>query len=416
MNKRFLSIVTFLLASVISGCASPAGVAETQPSSSEQVGTVVAMTLQALMPTVVETPTNVPEAATSLLPHSLYFLGRDSQSLTQLYRMQRDVKTVTQLTFEPVNVTDYDVSIVDGSLAYVASNQLLLANADGSNRRVLVDGGTGPDLRGFYGPVFSPDGGTLAYAHNGLNLYSVSTGVSNLVIEDQYGDPLPEGQRLPIEIYMPERYSPDGTKLLLALGHWEVAPSHAIYYPYPNELVNELVLYEEVQDYIYCCSFHGGPAWSADSSSFYGVASVHDTVYKSGELWKVNAADGALTRMLKTDNGKINLPKEIYSAPDGNLYFFLGNYNVNSGFFEAPVLELVRSAPDGVTDRTVLRDENFVMMNEALWAPDASLVIVAMSAGRDWDEDGGVLELYYTDGTKELVWLAPYGGQMKWGP
>src|SRR5688572_20292976 len=143
MNNRFLSIATFLLAFVISGCASPTGVTETQPSSSEQVGTVVAMTLQALMPTVAETPTNVPEATTNLLPQSLYFLGRDSQSLTQLYRMQRDGKTVTQLTFEPLNVTDYDVSIVDGSLAYVASNQLLLANADGSNRRVLVDGGTG---------------------------------------------------------------------------------------------------------------------------------------------------------------------------------------------------------------------------------------------------------------------------------
>jgi len=294
----------------------------------------------------------------------------------------------------------------------VASNQLLLANADGSNRHVLIDGGTGPDLRGFYEPVFSPDGGTLAYAHNGLNLYSVSTGVSNLVIEDQYGDPLPEGQRLPIEIYMPERYSPDGTKLLLALGHWEVAPSHAVYYPDTNALVR----YEEVTDYIYCCSFHGGPAWSADSLSFYGVASVHDTVYKSGELWKVNAADGALTRMLKTDNGKTNLPKEIYSAPDGNLYFFLGGYNLDSGFFEAPVLELVRSAPDGVTNLTVLRDENFVMMNEALWAPDASFVIVAMSAGRDWDQDGGVLELYPTDGQKEIVWLAPFGQQMKWGP
>ena len=412
MKKDFRPFATLIaLAFVISSCASPAGVAETQPSSSEQVGTVVAMTLQALIPTVAETSTDVPEAAASSLPHSLYFLGRDSQSLNQLYRMDRDGKTVTQLTFEPVNVTDYDVSMVDGSLAYVASNQLLLANADGSNRHVLIDGGTGSDLRGFYGPVFSPDGGTLAYAHNGLNLYSVSTGVSNLVIEDQYGDPPPEGQRLPIEIYMPERYSPDGTKLLLALGHWEVAPSHAVYSPDTNALVR----YEEVTDYIYCCSFHGGPAWSADSSSFYGVASVHDTVYRSGELWKVTAADGALTRMLKTDNGKTNLPKEIYSAPDGNLYFFLGNYNLDSGFFEAPVLELVRSVPDGVTNLTVLRDENFVMMNEALWAPDASFVIVAMSAGRVWDQNGGVLELYSTDGQKEIVWLAPYGEQMKWG-
>ena len=45
--------------------------------------------------------------------------------------------------------------MLDGSLACVASNQLLLDNADGSNRRVLIDGGTGPDLRWFYGPAFA---------------------------------------------------------------------------------------------------------------------------------------------------------------------------------------------------------------------------------------------------------------------
>ena len=97
MNKSFLSIATFLLAFVISGCASPAGAVDTQPASSEQVGTVVAMTLQALMPTVTEaaeTPTAVPEAATSLLPHSLYFLGRDNQSISQIYRVERDGKTI----------------------------------------------------------------------------------------------------------------------------------------------------------------------------------------------------------------------------------------------------------------------------------------------------------------------------------
>jgi len=412
MIKRFQSIpVCIMLAVAIAACASPTAVSETQPSVSDDVATVVALTLQASTPEVADTPTNAPEASTSLLPHSLYFLGKDNQWISQVYRIESDGKTKTQLTFEPFNVTVYDISMVDGSLAYVASNQLLLANADGSDRRVLIDGGTGPDLQGAYHPVFSPDGGTLAYAHNGLNLYSVSTGASNLVIEDQLED-VGNGQLLPIETYAPERYSLDGTKLLLALGHWEVAPSHAVYDPSTNALVR----YKEVKDYIYCCSFHGGPVWSPDSSSFYGVASVHDTSYQSGELWRVDAGNGALTRMLNASTGTINLPKELYLAPDGQLYFFFGTYDVDSGFFDAPVLELVRSAPDGVTGRTVLRDENFVLMNEALWAPDASFVIVASLLGRNWDLDGGVLELYYTDRQKEVVWLAPLGEQMKWGP
>ena len=395
---------------IVAACASPLPIEETQPSF-DRVETAVAMTFQALAPEATNLSTSVPDRPASLLPHSLYFLGNDNQAVSQIYRMERDGVTKTQLTFEPANVSDYDVSAADGSLAYEVNNQLVLANADGSNRRVLVEGNPDPNVRAFYNPVFSPDGGTLAFAYGGLNLYSISTGTSSLVLTDQMTD-IGDGTMLPVETYAPESYSPDGTKLLVALGHWEVAPSHAIYSPAANTLIR----HAEVTDYIYCCSFHGGPVWSADSSSFLGAASVHDTSYKSGELWKVNAASGALTRMLKPENGILYLPKKPYQAPDGRLYFFFGMYDTASGLFDAPVLQMVRSAPDGVTDRTVLRDENFVLMNEALWAPDASFAIIATAPSRDWNQDGGVLALYYTDSQKETVSLAPFGRQMKWGP
>jgi Tol biopolymer transport system component len=401
--KKYIRAAVFIALLAVAACAAPMGVGETQPSSN-QVATTVALTLQALESGVATTP----EAQSSLLPRSLYFLGNDSQGISQVYRLERDGTTRTQLTFETVNVWDYDVSRADGNLAYEANNQLVLVNADGTNRRVLAEGTPNPDAPSFYSPTFSPDGQTLAYAHNGLNLYAVSTGASSLVLTDQVQDP-GDGSAIPVETYSPESYSPDGTKLLVALGHWEVAPSHAVYDPATNGLIR----HEAVTDYIYCCSFHGGPAWSPDGSSFYGVASVHDTAYKSGQLWRVEAANGAITRMLTTGN---NLPREIYPAPDGQLYFFLGTYTTDSGFFDAPVLELVRSAPDGMTDRTVLREVNFVLMNEALWAPDASFVIVATSVGRDWNQEGGVLQLYDTQGQKDAVWLTPFGKQLKWGP
>jgi WD40-like Beta Propeller Repeat len=403
MKKHLQRFAVFLVVIVaVAACASPIGISATQPSSSNQVATVVAMTLQALA------PTNVPEASMSLLPHSLYFLGNDNQAITQVYRLERDGKTKTQLTFEPVNVTDYDVSLVDGSIAYVVRNQMLLANADGSNHRVLVDGGPQGDNPSVTNPVFSPDGGTLAYSWNGVNLYTISTGVSNLVIADH-----PLDGSLPPETYSPERYSPDGTKLLITVGYPPDSPSvAAIYSPASNVLMQFVADPESLT----CCNFYGGAEWSADSSSFYAVASQYDSSYKFGELWKVGATSGAVTRMLNAGDRTVYLPVEPYLAPDGHLYFFFGKYDVDSGFFDAPVLELVRSAPDNVTDHTVLRTENFRMMAEALWAPDASFVIVATAPARNWDQGGGVLEVYYTDVQRGVVWLAPFGKQMKWGP
>lgn len=404
------SVLLLFLAVLLSACVSPLGAEGTRSPSGGEVETIVATTLQAMDSHATATPGTVPELPGSLLPHRLYYLSMDNQGITQVYRLEQDGRTKTQLTSESFNVTDYDVSPADGSIAYVVSNQLALAGADGSNRRLLVDGGSGDDLRGSYHPVFSPDGGTLAYAQNGLNLYTVATGASRLVIEDQMED-VGNGVLLPIETYSPEEYSPDGTKLLLALGHWEVAPSHAVYDPATDALVR----HEETQEYIYCCSFHGGPVWSPDSSGFYGVASAHDFAYKSGELWKVDAASGAVMKLFAGNESMLNLPKEIFVAPDGHLYYFFGTYSMDAGYFDAPVLQLVRSGSDGTTDHSVLREENFVLMNEALWAPDASFVIVAIAPERIWQQ-GGVLELYPTDRQKEVVRLAPHGEKMKWGP
>jgi hypothetical protein len=59
--------------------------------------------------------------------------------------------------------------------------------------------------------------------------------------------------------------------------------------------------------------------------------------------------------------------------------------------------------------------ETFQLMNEALWAPDASFVITAI-APTDAVYAGGALELFYTHAEAGFLTLAPFGQQLKWGP
>ena len=409
MNRRFgLFITLMILAVLIAACNVPAANGGTPPSSGDPVATAVAMTLQALTPTIETGETPEPEApAGGLLPHSLYFLGTDAAGLRQVFRLERDGTTQKQLTSETVNVVNFGVSPADGSVAYVASNQLLLINADGTNRHMLVDGGVvdenNPFLNNITNPVFSPNGQSLAYGYKGLNLYSLSSGASNMVIENQIDDSN-SSFLFPTELYWPERYSPDGTKLLITLGYYEGA-SAAIYDPASRGMVR----LTGAEGALICCD---AMEWSADGTSVYS-ASPAAGMFNSG-LWKVDPTSGTVTTLFTSnfDSSSFLYADEPYLAPDGQLYFFFAE-TTNELNSRTP-LQLVRTAPDGVTGRTILRPDTFELMNEALWAPDASFVIVAFANTPDTYQ-GGRAEIVYVDGRPNVM-LAPFVQQIKWGP
>jgi len=296
--------------------------------------------------------------------------------------------------------------MADGSIVHLANNQIPLVNADGSGRRMVADGGpidpNNPFTTSISSPVFSPDGQTIAYSNKGLNLYSVSSGVSNLVLEKK------SDSGLPAEMYIPQKYSPDGTKLLLTVAIPNSdGISSGIYYTATNTLVR-LTGGDGAR---LCCTQQ---AWTSDSSALYvGISSVG--MFGSG-LWRVDASSGNLTTLLPTEagGGAYNLAAFPYAAPDGNLYFFYNTAISPDGFIDRPILQMIRSASDGVTGRTILRPETFEVLNEALWSPDASFVIVA-KAPATTIYAGGTLELYYTDSAKSMVALLPFGQQLKWG-
>jgi len=392
---------TVLMLAVLA-CANPFGTS--QPPAPDNVQTIVASTFAAL---TAPAPAATPPAAPSLLPHSLYFLNNDSAALAQVFRRERDGTTIHQITLEPVKVDGYDVSLVDGSVAYVSGNQLLMINADGTDRKVLVTGGEidpeTPFTTSIWSPAWSPNGETIAYGHGGLTFYSVATGVSNRVLENQIREI--NGLVFPDEMYWPERYSADGTKLLITLGYYENASS-AIYYPSANALVR--LSGEDSADV--CCSAN----WTPDGTALYAALSTVGMVNPG--LWRVDAATGAVTTLIKgfVGGGNYNFAGYPSLGPDGQLYYFYAENKPESEFGIRPPLQMVRSAADGVTGRAVLRPESFNNMNEALWSPDASFVIVAMAPIPDVYQ-GGKADLYYVGGGPPIP-LAPFALQMKWGP
>jgi sugar lactone lactonase YvrE len=139
----------------------------------------------------------------------------------------------------------------------------------------------------------------------------------------------------------------------------------------------------------------------------------------AGGLWRVDAESGEVTTIVSYggENNTFNFVDEPYATPDGQLYFFYSIYSGDLGpLHRAPIyLEIVRVAGDSTTEHTTLaRSEALRMMNEALWAPDGSFVIVALAPSGDL-MDGGQAEIVYFDGRPNVV-LVPFAQEMKWGP
>lgn len=395
---RFIVIALFV--SLLISCTGPAPA----PQATADVDAIVAQTMAAL---TANAPASTPTP--SRLPRSLYFLNTDAAAHLQIFRLERDGETVTQVTAEPADVDSFDVNQNDGRVVYISNNQMILINADGSGRQILLDGGVkdvnNPFLNSIQTAVWSPDGQTIAYGYGGLNFYAVATGVSNRVIENLLDD-IGNGFIIPRELYIPSRYSPDGTKLSVTLGYYEGA-SMAIYYPAGNSLVR----LSNDEGALICC---GEEVWTADGAALY-AANPSMGMFNSG-LWRVDAASGQTTTLIPGDagNGSFNFADNPLLAPDGWLYFFFASRPANDEFGGRESLQLVRAAADGVAGRAVLLPDIFDKMTESLWSPDASFVIV-VSATNDQMYQGGQAEIVYLDG-RPRVMLVSFGRSLKWGP
>ncbi len=405
---RFKIVTAVLLvAAAIAACASPFGA---QPL--DQAATAVVQTLSAVSPAAPQPsplPTQQPTSSPvpEVLPRSLYYLNHVEAGLTQVYRLAKDGKTVQQITFEPADVGDFDVSPVDGSVAYISNNQLILVDQNGAGRRILVDGGAvDPNVRflnNVSSPVWSLDGKTIAFGYGGLDFYSLANGSYDKVIENKI-DNLSSAFPMPLELYAPARYSPDGTKLLVSIGFYE-GGAFAVYRAEDSSLTR----FSRSDGSMVCCELR----WVPDGSGLYAASAAIGMV-DSG-LSYLDASTGKVTILLpgSAPDGTYNFAAGPQVGRDGKLYFFFNNLPQIPTTSHTPLF-LVRSDTDGVTGRTQLKKDAFNYINEVLWAPDASLAIVA-GGPTDDVAAGGPTEIVYPDDRPDIK-LIDFAQGLHWGP
>jgi Tol biopolymer transport system component len=392
-----VAILFFVIA--LTGCNYPS---TPQAPTVDQVGTAVAGTLAAEgLPTLQATsPT-----AEGLLPHSVYYISSASGS-AQIWRLDADGVTQTQVTNEAAEVYSFDVSASDGSIAYLTNNQLYLANGDGSDRRLLVDDAAANQEASDYvyrqhlaEPKFSPDGRNLAYAFDGVWLLDLSTNQAVHVISNQL-EKTDEGF-FPSAIYAPLAWSPNSERLLLTVGDFE---SSSLAILDPNN-ASQLIEVQSSSDFA-CCQV----AWAPDSSAIL-VASPYIGLIEPG-LWRFDPDSGSQTELIATEiNGLFQFAGWPLQLTDGSLrYFYTSSTEIPSG--DLPLF-MMRSDSDGVNNRVQTRSDSFSNIGEILWAEDGSLALI-VQLNPSGDASGAVV-LAQSDGL-QLQILMTDAKDLKWGP
>lgn len=317
--------------------------------------------------------------------------------------METDGTTATQLTDEPLGVEDFSVSPVNGSLAIITADQLLIIDPMSKNRRLIAKSLAG-NLDSFpltvSSPVFSPDGQTLAYALGGLRLFHVASREDELVLTDG-GNLLGESFIFSKENYAPGPWSPDSDKLLIIMGYFE-GSTLGVMEPGKDQPFRRLRSTDPV-----CCTYN----WTPDGKSVLVANPWFSTAWPG--LWKYDAETGEEFKLVSTLPGQSRFVGWPVQLPSGDLRYFYGEkFTPENGI----PLVMVQSSPDG-GNRTQLRSEEF-RIDQALWAEDGSLVLIhTCIASQNPESNNTQLMLVRPDGSPLQVLLEVKDiQQLQWGP
>lgn len=344
-----------------------------------------------------------------VLPAPLYLIGEDDQ----IWRIETDGVTSTQITNEAEPVTDFDVSPVDGSIAYVTGNAVYNVDSIGGNRALLVESPGNPEesdeariLRSMGAVHWSPDGQKIAFGLGGVQIYDIIGGTATMlkasdpVPDLTGGTPFPEG---PVRFYNPGPFSPDGSKLMVQFSYFMEGGGSAVLNLADNSLID---ITED--GHSVCC----GQSWSPDGNSIYWAFSYPGML--SAGMWRADAPSWIATTLIHGESeGGWMLPGYPQVLSDGKLYYFFATTDL---FPDQPVpLTMTRSEPDGVTGSTALRTDAYLIF-DALWDPNAAGAVIMNQDGADTSSYPFVTPLVWlpADGSPAVP-LARQGRLLRWG-
>jgi len=329
------------------------------------------------------------QAPGGILPVPLYYLGGGQEAQSQIFRLERDGKTITKITDEKpaspgiLAVLEFDVSPADGSLAYIvqgaAGNMLVQADKDGKNRRVLLPGASVSN------PLWSPDGKQIAVqiyrapdAKAGLagGTYLIPAGGGEpklLQANDVVKDPAnPDPKAMD---YDPVAWSPDGTRLLLNACSQSIDLCGAVV----QNLASGKLVPLHAPERMTTVSAGG---WSADGKAIYVTMYQPGSIAPILGLWRADAATGELTSYIPASpaEGKFTLVAGVHPWRDGSVSALLATTDkipeVGGDNVVWPKFGLYRVSADGNEVQQLGAPNNENPGDVVLWAKDDSGVLI----------------------------------------
>jgi dipeptidyl aminopeptidase/acylaminoacyl peptidase len=406
-KRSYIALIMLLTASIACSVSLNTGAPNKQETAQAYAEQTIAArpTNTPVLPAALPSSTPTPQTLVpNLFNHPLYYLSKDGDGLTQLYRMEVDGKTTSQVISAPGGISDYDVSQHSGLIAYVTDNDLMILRPDDPAPIKVLDEIPQDGSDGFYEhhaityPVWSHDGNSLAFHHTGLVIYYPASGEMKTLLQNQ----IEEGDfSIVRELYIPEKWSPDDSKLLLNITYYESGTA-AIYHMNTGQVVK---LTKGDQS-----SAMGSSAWTEDSTQVYIAGYSYGG--ESSDMWMFDANTGAPFEFIPVHapENRYNLA-QFPSIFEGKVYFFydlLNTYPQNG-----QTTRLAVSSPAIPAKPEFIRADGQDLV-DVLWAEDATFALGLQRTSTDEYPYYGNLQYIPVNGQPSQIILSNVR-MAKWG-